>query len=319
MDKVIDWMLGSDPWVEYRARIDLLGQSEEHNEVLQARRNMLESPQIRQLLCELDGWPGEAFSSHKSAGLLMHKLSFLAEIGLKADVPEIKDIITKIHEYTDGGIPQVKGNIPKHFGGTGEDIFGWSLCDAPNILYALLCFDNNDEIARQGLEKLKALARENGWPCAVSPELGTFRGPGKKGDPCPYATLIMLKALAAAGDTESEQAHAGVKCLLGLWERSREEHPYLFYMGTDFRKLKAPFVWYDILHVADVLSRFNSYKSDPRLKDMAEIIKSKADSGGRYTAESEWKAWKGFEFGQKKEPSAWLTFLAMRILNRAIA
>jgi hypothetical protein len=171
-------------------------------------------------------------------------------------------------------------------------------------------------LTRRGLEKLKALERDNGWPCAVSPELGTFRGPGKKGDPCPYATLIMLKALAAAGDTKCEEAQIGVKCLLGLWERSREEHPYIFYMGTDFRKLKAPFVWYDILHVADVITRFKSYLSDPRLVDMVKVITSKADSGGRYTAESEWKAWKGFEFGQKKQPSAWLTFLVNRILKR---
>lgn len=316
MDTVTSWLLGSDPWVEYRTRVDLLGQSEEEKEVCQAKENMIAHPQIKQIISELSGWPGEAFSSHKSAGLPMHKLSFLAEIGLKADTTEVKDIIMKIHKHTDGGIPQVLGNIPVHYGGTGKDVFGWSLCDAPNILYSLLCFDNADKTARQGLEKLKALARENGWPCAVSPELGTFRGPGRKGDPCPYATLIMLKALTAAGDTECEEANAGAKCLLGLWEKSKEEHPYIFYMGTDFRKLKAPFVWYDILHVADVLTRFKSYRNDPRLVDMVEIIKSKADDGGHYIAESEWKAWKGFEFGQKKQPSAWITFLINRILKR---
>ncbi len=170
-------------------------------------------------------------------------------------------------------------------------------------------------IALKGLGRLKALARNNGWPCAVSLELGTFRGPGKKDDPCPYASLIMLKALSSAGETECAEARAGVNSLLDLWERSREAHPYIFYMGTDFRKLKAPFVWYDILHVADVLSRFKWAAADKRLADMTGVIKSK-ESGGAFTPESVWQAWKAYEFGQKKQPSAWLTFLALRILKR---
>jgi hypothetical protein len=29
-----------------------------------------------------------------------------------------------------------------------------------------------------------------------------------------------------------------------------------FYMGTDFCKHKVPLVWYDILHVVDVLTQF---------------------------------------------------------------
>ena len=87
-------------------------------------------------------------------------------------------------------------------------------------------------------------------------------------------------------------------------------------MGTDFRKTKAPFVWYDILHVLDVLSQFNWLKGDPRLTEMSTLLKLKADSDGKYAPESEWRAWKGWDFGQKKQPSRWLTFLVMRVLKR---
>jgi hypothetical protein len=52
----------------------------------------------------------------------------------------------------------------------------------------------------------------------------------------------------------------------------------MFFMGTDFRKLKAPFVWYDILHVLDVLSSCSWLKGDPRLLNMANLVKSKADA-----------------------------------------
>ena len=43
--------------------------------------------------------------------------------------------------------------------------------------------------------------------------------------------------------------------LLSHWKQRKEKKYYLFGMGSDFRKLKYPYVWYDILHVCEVLSR----------------------------------------------------------------
>jgi hypothetical protein len=164
---------------------------------------------------------------------------------------------------------------------------------------------------------LVGLIRDNGWPCAVSKELGKFRGPGRKDDPCPFATLAMLKALSAMDEwRDSPECHTGADTLLNLWNESTTQHPYMFYMGTDFRKLKVPFVWYDLLHVLDVLTRFLWLREDARLLDMLDILKSKVDELGRFTLESIWTAWKDWEFGQKKAPSRWLTLLAWRILGR---
>ncbi len=176
---------------------------------------------------------------------------------------------------------------------------------------------DKDLQVQKAVKYLVGLVRENGWPCAVSKELGKFRGPGRKDDPCPYATLVMLKMLSELeGWKDSKEAHTGTESLLDLWRRSRETHPYLFYMGTDFRKIKAPFVWYDILHVLDVLSQFEWARNDERLREMVEIVRSRRDAEGKYLPESEWNAWKGWDFGQKKQPSRWLTFLAMRMLKR---
>ena len=166
-------------------------------------------------------------------------------------------------------------------------------------------------------EHLVGLVRDNGWPCAVSKELGKFRGPGRKDDPCPFANLAMLKALSAIPQQrDTPPCHTGAETLLSLWEESTAQHPFMFFMGTDFRKLKVPFVWYDLLHVLEVLSSFPWLKEDRRLLDMAAQLSSKADDRGRFTLESIWTAWKEWEFGQKKEPSRWLTLLAWRILGR---
>jgi len=132
---VADWLLEGEPWVRYRTRVDLLGQSEKDVDVRAARRELLAHPLVKRLLAELSRWPGPALKSHK---------------------------------------------------------------DASTILHALLSFGlaKNPRVG-EALRHLLALVRENGWPCAVSPSLGKFRGPGRCGDPCPYATLLMLKVLSA--------------------------------------------------------------------------------------------------------------------------
>jgi hypothetical protein len=89
----------------------------------------------------------------------------------------------------------------------------------------------------------------------------------------------------------------------------------MFFMGTDFSKLKAPLVWYDLLHVAGVLSRFPWVHGDPRFQSMLDAIRAKAGPDARFTPESVWTAWKDWDFGQKEVPSPWLTLLAWTFIN----
>ena len=127
----------------------------------------------------------------------------------------------------------------------------------------------------------------------------------------------MLKLLSLdPSDRDHPMAEKGAAALLDLWQERREKHPYMFFMGTDFSKLKAPLVWYDLLHVLDTLSNYPKFRNDTRLMSMAAMLKEKADPNGWYTPESVWTAWKDWEFGQKKAPSSWVTFLALRILER---
>jgi len=319
MNAPIDWLLEGEPWIEYRTRRDLLGQPEDDPKVMFARGRMLEAPPVRGLIEGLAGWPGVVIASHKSAGQPFHRLTFVADLGLKATDAGVDAIIARIlgHQSTEGPF-QLPMNVAVHYGGTGDDRWAWALCDAPLVVYALVGFGLGGEPAvRSAVDYLTGLVRENGWPCVVSKELGTFRGPGRKDDPCPFANLAMLKALAVVDDLrDCAAARAGAEALLTLWSESTTRHPYMFFMGTDFRKLKAPFVWYDLLHMLDVLSRFPWLREDPRALDMLQLLAGKADGQGRFTPESVWQAWKGWEFGQKKAPSRWLTLLSWRIIER---
>jgi len=318
-EKTIEWLLQGDPWIEYRTRLDLLQQAETDPQVSAARKAMLADAKIQSLLTELQDWPGLVLSSHKSASQLFHKLAFIADLGLRVSDPPIKKITNKVMAHqSEQGPFQLTMNIPSHFGGSGKDVWAWALCDAPVVVSALIRLGlGDDERVQVAVNYLDGLVRDNGWPCAVSPELGNFRGPGSKYDPCPYATLVMLKVLAQAPELqEGKSAKVGVETLLTLWDESKERHPYMFFMGTDFRKLKAPLFWYDILHVLDVLSNFKWARKDKRFKEMLNTVESKADNDGRYTPESIWTAWKDWDFGQKKIPSRGLTLFVEQILQR---
>ncbi len=67
------WLLGGEPWIEYRTRCDLLGEAEDNPQVIAARQSMLADTRVRGLIDELSAWPGVTLSSHKSASQSFHK------------------------------------------------------------------------------------------------------------------------------------------------------------------------------------------------------------------------------------------------------
>jgi hypothetical protein len=280
---------------------------------------MLADPKIQALVHGLAEWPGKVIASHKSAGQPYHRLNFLADLGLCVGDTGIAGILDAVMDHqSEEGAFRLPVHLGEDSGGSAADIRAWALCDAPLLVYALATMGlAKDARVRKAARHIQGLARSDGWTCVVSEELGNFRGPGKSTDPCPFATLAALKALSCFPDLRDCPAtRAGVESLLSLWADSRTRHPYIFYMGTDFRKLKVPFVWYDLLHVLDVLSRFPWLSGDARLRDMSGLLVSKADPQGRFTPESVWQYWKDWEFGQKRQNSRWLSVLAWRILKR---
>ena len=316
---VTNWLLEGEPWVVYRTRMDLMGESFDSPGVKSASIDLVQHAKIQALLEELLDWPGQVLKSHKKAGLLLHKLVFIADIGIQPDYSQVSLILDKVRAMaSDEGPYQILVNLPKAFGGSGMDESSWMLCDAGSTLFAMAKLAGTDDPSvRRAAEYLAGLVREEGgWPCAATSRLGKFHGPGRIENPCPYANLLMVKALLPFGDEFETEIHLGAQVLLDLWGKRREEKPYLFAMGSGFEKLKAPLVWYDILHVLEVLSQVTEVRNEPAVLEMADIVRAKADAEGRYQPESIWMDWRGWDFGQKREPSRWLTFLVTRMLKR---
>ncbi len=320
-ERMTAWLLDSaEPWTRYRTLVDLLERDEAEPEVAAAREEMVAHPQVQALMAEVAAWGERPFKRHSDASYPIYALSTLADFGVRAGDPGMEPGIAAVmaHQAPEGPFQSLV-NVPKRFGGTGEDTWTWILCDAPTLLYALQALGlGGDARVQRALEHLVAAVDENGWRCVANPNLGSFRGPGRKEDPCPIVNVYGLKALAQAPDcVDSSAARAGMEMLLGHWAEQGERKIYLFGIGSDFRKLKYPFVWYNVLHVVEVLSHFPFARADPRFGEMVAAITSQADEEGRYTATSMYRAWKGWSFANKKAPSPWLTFLVERMLKRA--
>ena len=317
---LVDWLLEGPAWLERLVRRDLLGGNPSDPTMERLRRRGLADPPVAEWLALLDGWPGPPVKSHKTLALLYHKLDFLADIGLDRSDPESAGVADAILKAASPEGPfRLPILLPKAFGGSGAVEETWILTDAPVLIGILAKMGSADHPkVTAAAAHVAGLVRDNGWPCAAAPELGRFKGPGRKNDPCPYATLVSLRMIADAGlDADGEAARRGVASLLDFWELRGERKYYMFGIGTDFMKLKAPFVWFDVLHVLDVLSRFPAAVRDPRFLDMLSRAEAMADADGRYTPASVYRPAAGFDFGGKKEPSRWITFLMARIRARA--
>ncbi|MBC8507806.1 MAG: hypothetical protein ISR58_11500 [Anaerolineales bacterium] len=313
------WLLDSpEPWTRYRTLIDLLDRPIDDSEVQETRQDLLGHPLVQELIAKTADWPGYALKRHNDARHPVYAFTTLADFGVQAADPGMAPgtEAVLVHQSPEGMF-ETYAFLYKRFAGIDGEHWTWMACDAP-ILYALTAMglsENGD--VQAALNYILGTVQTNGWRCRASANLGSFKGPGRREAPCPIVNVMNLRIIANYSRLiDSEAAHLGAEMLLRHWSQRGQIKHFMFGIGTDFRKLKYPFVWYDILHTVDVLSNFPIVCDDPRFLEMVETITEQADEQGRYTANSMYMAWKGWSFADKKEPSPWLTFLVNRILKR---
>ncbi len=309
-----DWLLSEgQPWVRYRTLVDLLDQEGDDPEVVEARQELLADERIRSLVSALRdeelGVPairGEKVITHIKPDSFYWVLCFLAEIGLTKDDLGLNEMVKLLFDLAS----------PNEFFASVKE------GDKPICLAAVLCYSlaglgySDDPRVQACYEHLLGLqAPDGGWHCAFMQR----RWKKLRSSPhtCPLANLDGLRALSVAPELWGE-AERIVDLLLLHWEeRGGPYRPYGFGIGTKFRKLRYPPTPYDILAFADTLSRFPYARGQTAFREVVEQTISKQDEEGRFYAESISRAWKPFDFGQKKVPSPWITFLALRTIKRA--
>lgn len=305
----------TDPWVLYNTYLNI---TEEKTKAEKIKKILLKNPYILDLIDESCKWPGKPLIRHNDATHPIHKIALLADFGLQQNDSGINYIIEAVmSNQSKEGAFQSLISIPTIYGGSGLANLEWMICDAPTLLYSLLRFGvRDDPRIEDSINHILDLIEVNGWRCRTS--IPKMRGPGKKEDYCPYGNLLALKALSQVPDFFNyEEVKTGVDSQLEHWENQNGRKIYLFGIGTTFKKLKYPYIWYDILHVIDILSQIPYAREDPRLFEMLEVVNNKQASNTTFTPESVWKAYKDWSFGQKKTSCPWITY-KVTIINKRL-
>lgn len=314
VDSLTERLLAAEePWVVLNTRLDLLGQSEEDTEVRSAYVALKKDDKVGELLDEVKIWPqpqrlGRAYDPKDS----LWKLSMLADFGLKRDDKRIAAVAEKVFDN------QATEPAPPGFLHGGFDhTKSWDkrpyICISHVMTYALARFGYLDDprLGRAYEYIAEWQRKDGGW----HPTEACQSGHEREDDPsCPFGTVNVLRAVAANPSLrEGDVARRGVENVLELWERRKEPYrPVGFGMGSTFNRLQYPFVQHQLLKTVDTLSNFTAALKDSRFGEMLDSVVEKQTDDGTFKPEGVNKPYAEFDFGQKKVPSPWLTFIIAR-------
>ncbi|OGO39944.1 MAG: hypothetical protein A2147_08595 [Chloroflexi bacterium RBG_16_57_8] len=141
--------------------------------------------------------------------------------------------------------------------------------------------------------------------------------------PCAWGAVLVMRAfgkLPASKRTPLIEAaiKAGVDFLFSR-DPAEADYPsgYSARPSGNWWKFGFP-VFYvaDILRVVEVLAGLG-YGKDPRLAHALGLIRDKQSGDGRWSLEYDYTGKTWVDFGQKKQPSKWVTLRALRVLKAA--
>lgn len=306
-----EWLLSEgQPWVVYHTLVALLDRSVDDSEVMAAKAAITQAEPIKRIFDAQrkdGGWEADYLCyscSSQHQGDTMSLLSVFADFGLTVEDERVARACEfALRFQVDDGDFRVATKDSQTF-----------VCLASNTVRSLAALGlGKDERVQRAYQRIVETQRlDGGWIHSKSAQPGRRR---EDIPSCPHATLNVLWALAEHPELrESRVARDAVEVVLRHWEE--RTRPYGWGIGSTWPKLKYPFILYGLLKYAGVLSRFAFLKNDSRLREVVDLLIAKQDEQGRWQAESVYKYWKDFDFGQKKAPSPWITLLALRVIKR---
>jgi len=324
------WVLASaEPYAVWVARTRVLREPVDSPASLAVRRAVIANDAVRALAEELPEWGGtEDVSGHHSPAYLPNRLNLLADMGVRrSDFAVVDSRLAQLLEHQDSaGRFLSLGKAP----GRPKPEWGSLLCDTNVITDVLLRFGYADDprVAR-AFDRITADAAKTpqgrAWQC-VPDTVSTWRGPGRKADVCPQVTLEGLRAFSRLpADKRPAWLMEAARTPLEVWRRRTEERPYMFGHGYQFKSIKWPNFWYDVLWVLETVGRYPALwrGADARPEDRRAIAEMAAcliaynfDSDARVTPRRTYKGFERFSFGGKRDASPFATAICYATLMR---
>jgi hypothetical protein len=250
-------------------------------------------------------------SGHDKPELVTNVLDLLAGFGLTAGTePRISRLLDELLSHADADGRFQAYSIQR----SGPAVWGCVPCDTHAIVEAAGQLGwADDPRVRRALAAAKSDIIETdlgpAWGCRPDPVTG-FRGPGRKGEPCPQTTLEALRALSWLPVRERPPKLAAVvHTVLETWRQRGTRKPYMFGHGRTFKTVKWPPTWYGAYEVVDVLGRLPETwrKSAANRRSLAEIaaclLAYNVAADGTVMPQSVFLGWEWLSIGQKKLPS----------------
>jgi hypothetical protein len=321
MKNPVEWMLNSNPWTRYKTYTDLLGLKEGEDEVVESKKELISDPGIIRLANETRDWLTISVTRNNDPKISYFKLKTLAELGIRYTDLGLQETVDKASGHIIENLFGVRGKTPvKPKKGEKfekpdptEDVWHVSPCNSPLITTAFLELGVVNDLVFQSIEELKGRwTSKEGWFCHFFFFESQFK---KLQIGCPVAGLQVLEIFSKVPELkESEYSRNAFEPI----KFHREYGKSLYYFGRSkkFWTFKYPFVWYNALYLADVLTRFDFLKDEPVVKELVDWILISQDSDGRFRPTSIFMEYKEWDFSNKREPSPWITFLCCRILKQ---
>jgi len=312
------WLLESNPWTKYRTLIDLIELPENSEQVIQAKQALVKNEKIRPLISETCEWFPESYTRHNDPKISHYKLRMLADFGLTVADEGMYEIAIKAAGHVDDGLFAFKQVLPEKGQGFSkpgplDDEWHALPCGSPLISYALLASGYKTPAVIQSVDIIKEKWRSaQGWFCHFFFVESMFK---KLQIGCPMAGLMALELFSLVpGLKESVWAKNAYEPI--RFHRDHGKSLYYFGRSKKFWTFKYPYVWYNALYLADVLTRFEFLKEEALVKELIVWIEKSQDEQGKFRPTSMFMDYKAWDFANKKEPSPWITLLCCRILKR---
>lgn len=317
----IDWLIESNPWTKFKTFTDLSGIKESDKKVIDAKKEMLSNELIISLANDTKNWLEIAATRNSDAKISYFKLKALAEFGIKHTDLGLEEVVNTASEHIINNMFAVKGRTPEKpqkgekyvKPDLAENVWHISPCNSPIITTALLELGVKNQLVKNSIEELKSKwDNKEGWFCHFFFVESQYK---KLQIGCPIAGLQALEIFSKTPELKesdySKYAYAPIK-----FHREYGKSLYYFGRSKKFWTLKYPFVWYNALYLADVLTRFDFLKNEPLVQELVNWIIDSQDKEGRFKPTSVFMNYKGWDFANKKEASPWITFICCRILKQ---
>ena len=307
-DALLDWLLEpANPSARAFALRDLMGRTEQDDEVVVAREAIMSSSPVRAILDAQypDGYwvkPDRGYSPKYKASIW--QLIFLADLGASRTEP----IARACEHVMDAALRPDLGLFSAHKHSSG--VFPCLNGDLLRALYHL-GYDHHPTV----LAVTEALAQRvlsDGLICvrngAQIKDKGTWQ-------PCAWGCVRVLRGFAAipVGERSPIVCRAierGVAFLLSL-DLARDHHPLVDGASGNWLRFGFPSSYEsDLLEALLALAELGVRAHLPAA---VQIVLEKRDASGRWTLERALRSWA--DFGTQGEPNKWITLRALKVLG----